>query len=321
MTVVFFDHEQRARHKRRNIVHTLALLATMLGLLSLCAWFLGGGTGVLWAFAMGAAVLLLTPKASPRLILRLYGAREVSPAAFPQGYDVLYTLAERAGLPAVPRLFYVPSSVPAAFSMGDRETAVVAVTDGLLRILDVREFAGVLAHEVSHIRNRDLWVMSLADVVSRLTGLMGVSGVLLLVLSLPLWLAEYGTVPWIPGLLLAAAPTIGNLLQLALSRAREFDADLDAAELTGDPAGLASALRKLERSQAGLLERLLFPGRGVPIPSLLRTHPATEERVRRLLSLYAPAEVPPFPAVGLVIPTQYRVVTAPPRRRLTGLWY
>jgi heat shock protein HtpX len=107
----------------------------------------------------------------------------------------------------------------------------------------------------------------------------------LVLVNLPLVLMGGHALPWPPLILLLVAPSISTLFQLALSRTREFDADLDGAELTGDPAGLASALQKLERYQGGLLESVMLPGRKIPDPSLLRTHPKTEERVRRLLSL------------------------------------
>ena len=142
-----------------------------------------------------------------------------------------------------------------AFTVGDREEAVIALTDGMLRRLDLRELAGVLAHEVSHIRNRDLWLMSLADLAGRLTRVMTLLGLGLVIVGLPLWLGGGAQPPVLLILLLLFAPQLTVLLQLALSRAREFDADLDAAGLTGDPDGLISALAKLERYQSGLWNR------------------------------------------------------------------
>ena len=158
----------------------------------------------------------------------------------------------------------------------------------MLRALTLREIAGVLAHEVSHIRNRDLWLMSVAYLAGRLTRLMSLFGVALVIVGLPLWLSGAGGVPLLLIPLLVFAPQITTLLQLALSRAREFDADLDAAGLTGDPEGLASALAKLERYQRSAWEQILFPGYRLPQPSVLRTHPPTEERVARLRACPAP---------------------------------
>ena len=118
------------------------------------------------------------------------------------------------------------------------------------------------------------------------------------------------------------APTVSNLLQLALSRAREYDADLDAAQLTGDPAGLASALDKLERYQGRFWEDLLLPGRRIPDPSLLRSHPPTEERVRRLLALRPAAPLPEaVRTLRLAMPPHFQVVRRRPRLHWTGLWH
>jgi heat shock protein HtpX len=141
----------------------------------------------------------------------------------------------------------------------------------------------VLAHEVAHIRNRDLWLLGLADSIQRLTRGLSTAGVILLVLSFPLLALGAATVPFDLVLLLVFAPIVSVLLALALSRTREFEADRTAAELTGDPLGLASALRQLERSQRGLWD-LFLPRPQSAGGRLWRTHPAAEERIRRLLA-------------------------------------
>ena len=198
-------------------------------------------------------------------------------------------LAGRAGLRRRPRLYYVPSRLLNAFAVGRPDDAVIALTDGLLRSMRLRELAGILAHETSHIRNNDLWLMGLADLVGRLTRLMTMLGLFLLILAVPLWIGGAASFPWLVIPLLVFAPQLTTLLQLALSRAREYEADLDAAGLTGDPAGLASALAKLERFQRGMWEQILIPGYRLPEPSLLRSHPPTEERIARLRELQAAA--------------------------------
>ena len=198
--------------------------------------------------------------------------------------------------------------------------AALAVTDGLLRALSLRELAGVLAHEISHIRNNDLVVMSLADVIAQLTRIMAMGGMLLLLITLPAWLAEYGGFPWRLILVLMLAPAFGSLLQLALSRAREYDADLDAAGLTGDPAGLAAALAKMERVQSGFVERIMLPGPRIPDPSLLRTHPPIEKRINRLLSLSSSGKAI-SPARPIDVPLDFPAVRPRPRRRVSGMWY
>lgn len=265
--------ERARRHKRRNRVQSALLLGGMAALLAACGWSLAGAGGVLWAFFAGGAGLLFAPRLSPEIALRLYGARPIHPAEMPELFVPLARIAARAGLPRPPRLHYVPSRMMNAFAVGRPEDAAIAVTDGLLRRLTLRELVGVLAHEVSHIRNDDLWIMGLADVIGRLTGAMSMAGMVLLLANLPLLLIGAVAVPWLLVALLVLAPALGGLLQLALSRTREFDADLDAAGLTGDPRGLASALAKLERYQGGLLETLFLPGRRIPDP-LAAAHPS-----------------------------------------------
>jgi heat shock protein HtpX len=146
-------------------------------------------------------------------------------------------------------------------------------------------------------------------------------GQLLLLLNLPvLMMGGYG-VPWLLVLLLILAPTAMSLLQLALSRAREHDADLDAAALTGDPRGLAAALAKLERLQGRYWEEILLPGRRIPEPSLLRTHPPIEARIARLLELEEKAEPPSLPARTFHDPAWATPIPQGPRWRWPGVWY
>lgn len=316
------DERQRRRHKLRNSVQTVLLLAGLTLLLAACGWLLAGPEGLMWVVISAALFLVLSPRISPRLVLSMYRAQPIPRHVIPELHDVLEAITRRTDLPRIPRLYYIPSSMLSAFAVGNRDDAVIGVTDGVLRLLTLRELAGVFAHEISHIRNRDLWVMGLADTISQVTRIMAITGTVLLIVTLPMWLAEYGTVPWLAILLLAVAPTIGSLLQLALSRAREFDADLDAAGLTGDPVGLASALEKMERYQGGFWEKILMPGRRLPDPSLLRTHPPTEERIRRLLSLRPDAPAVSFGSDGTIaVPGLFPPVDGRPRRRVTGLWY
>jgi heat shock protein HtpX len=317
------DEAERRRHKLRNLVHSILLLGGIVGLLALCGWLLFGPDGLV-GMALGAAIALaFSPTISPRMVLRLYRAREIAPHDLPEVLRILRLLAERAGLERAPRLYYVPSRMLNAFAVGSRDDAVIAVTDGMLRALDLRELTGVLAHEISHIRNRDLWLMGMADLAGRLTRLMTGFGLVLLIIGLPLWLSGAASMPWLLIPLLVFAPQITTLLQLALSRAREFDADLDAAGLTGDPGGLASALAKLERYQRGAWEQILMPGRRLPEPSVLRTHPPTSERIARLEALSgAPALRPlPRPGVARQIEPVWPRVQASPRGHLIGFWY
>ncbi|MFQ5955163.1 MAG: zinc metalloprotease HtpX [Kiloniellales bacterium] len=315
---------QRHRlQKLRNLAHSIILILGMAMLAAACAWTVWGAGGLIWAFAGVALALLISPSIPPGLVLSLYRARPLGRAEFPEGNALLRELAERADLPAVPRLYYVPSSLLNAFAVGNARSAAVAVTDGMLRRLSQPELAGVLAHEVSHIANNDLWIMSVADAMSRVTGLLSYFGLFLLAVNLPLIMVGAVTAPWLLVALLILAPTLMSLLQLALSRAREFDADLEAARLTGDPSGLASALAKLERYQGRFWEEIVFPGRRIPDPSPLRTHPPTDERIRRLIALEEAARPKPTPrpAEPIVVPIRLNVVHRPPRWRLPGLWY
>jgi heat shock protein HtpX len=322
MSYEALDRNARLKHKLRNFAHSALLLFGMVALLFGVSWLLLGLQMALWALVGWVIGLIWAPRISPRIVMRMYRARELRPAEFPAGYDLLEGLAARADLPRLPRLYYIPSSALNAFTLGSKRDAVLSVTDGLLRTLTLRELAGVLAHEISHISNNDLWVMSLADSISRLANIFSFAGMFLLFFSIPMMLFEGSIAPLVVSVVLIVTPTFASLLQLALSRAREFDADLEAASLTGDPIGLASALKKLEQYQVGLWERIFLPGRRIPDPSLFRSHPMTAERVERLLSLYPEERRASFgSSEGPVLASDFEPVTRRPRWRYNGLWY
>lgn len=284
------DEASRRRHKRRNLLQSLLLLLAMAGLLAVCALLLFGPAASLWAALGWLLGMAVAPRIEPGAALALYGARPLPRQAFPAGYAIMERLSAQAGLQQMPPLYHLPSPQLNAFTVGRRGEAAIAVTDGLLRQLNAREFAAVMAHEIGHLINNDLWVMNLADSLSRLTRVLGFLGLLLLFVGLPLVLTGDAEPGWLMGAgLLALAPTLAALLQLALSRTREFDADLEAVALTGDPAGLASALTKLERRQRGLWALVTGQGQAA-IPSLLRSHPGTAERIKRLRSLQGDRE-------------------------------
>lgn len=313
------------QHAWRNRMQSLVLLATMGAFLALLGWLLWGADGILVLLLVGVLGVLFNPAVSPRLVMRLYGARLIAPHKVPALRSIMERLTMRAKLPHVPDLYYVPSRMLNAFAVGTREHAAIAVTDGLLRQLELREVAGVLAHELSHIRNNDLWVMGLADMFSRGTSMLSLVGQLLLLLNLPLILFSDVVINWFAILLLIFAPTLSALAQLALSRTREYSADLNAARLTGDPDGLARALAKIERMQGGWLERVFMPGRRIPEPSLLRTHPQTKERIARLMALKpqlptVDQELLAGPALRLTS-TFGRPVVRPPGWHISGLWH
>jgi len=281
------DSRQLTSHRLGNVLQSVLLLGAMALLLGVLGWEVAGPFGLLASVWLGVLALVLSPKVSPRLILGMYKGREIRPREAPALHGVVAELAERCALPAAPRLYYVPSPLLNAFAVGSKADAAIAVTDGLLRELTLRELAAVIAHELSHLRHNDLWIMGLADSVSRITHTMANVGMLLLLLNLPLVAMGQEPVSWLAVAALVFAPAATALLQLALSRTREFHADAEAVALTGDPEGLAAALQKLEAASAhpGVIGRVLTPGRGLPDPSLLRTHPATEQRIERLRSL------------------------------------
>ncbi len=309
------------RHKLLNLLQSVVLLTAMAALLSLLGWIVAGSAGVAWALGAGIALVLFYPALSPTLVLQLYHGRELTPPQAPRIFQILKTLARRAELPSIPRLYLIPSSVINAFAVGTRASSAIAVSEGMFRALSERELCGILAHEISHIRHNDTWVMGLADLFSRLTAIFSMIGQLMLLLYVPVALFSGFRIDWLAMLVLIFAPTLSVLMQLALSRAREFDADLGAAELSGDPSALASALAKIERYQGRVLEQIFFPGRRIPDPSLLRTHPATEERIRRLKQLQPEPVLPELRFDQRLLLDLLRRERHRPRWRIPGTWY
>ncbi|GAB4180697.1 MAG: hypothetical protein Tsb0017_09540 [Geothermobacteraceae bacterium] len=278
----------------RNRVHSLLLLAATLAVPALAGWLLWGLSGLL-LLGFGVALLLSWgANADPARVLRLFGGRPLTPARAPGLHGLVQELADRAGLPRVPRLYLVSLPMVNAFAVGHADNAALAVTPSLLDTLDRRELAGVLAHEIAHVRNGDLRLLTLAGLAEQIASLLAGLTSFSVLLSLPWILAGQVRIQWLPLMLLLAAPHLATLLARALSRVREFDADLVAVALTGDPEGLARALARLEWRERSFWRRLFGPS-PLKIPYLLRTHPDTDERIRRL------AEVSrrPAPVFGL----------------------
>jgi heat shock protein HtpX len=269
------------RHRVLNRLHTWLLIGGSLLLLAVSAWIYAGPVGIGYAVVFGAVSLFAMRRVSPPMVLRMYKAQPVTRAQFPLGVEMIEELSRRAELPSVPKLHVVPSNLMNAFAVGRQSDSAIAVTDALVRNLTARELAGVLAHEISHIAHEDIKVMALADVVSRFTSFLSTMGMFTAVFNL----GGFFQIPWSAVLLLLVAPTVGSVLQLALSRTREFDADLGAAMLTGDPDGLSSALVKLERGNKRGWEGMILPGGRIPDPSILRSHPRTEDRIAKLNAL------------------------------------
>lgn len=300
------------------------IILAMFGILALTGYVMWGGMGVIFAAAISLFLIYSVSRASPKVILKMYKAKQLGPRDLPELQTLFDHLVDRADLEHAPTLYYVPSKMLNAFATGRDEQAVVAVTHGLLDKMNNREIAGVLAHELSHIKHKDVWVMGLADVFSRLTNSMGQIGQIMLLIALgAVFFGVVSPVPWVGVAILLLAPVGSTLLQLALSRTREYEADRGAVRITGDPEGLASALQKVEKAKKSWLQAVM-PGRKVPEPAMLRTHPPTDERIERLMAMAGVEQMPeptPIPEPLVNPPIGYEVQRRPRWHVLSGLWY
>ena len=309
-------------YQLQNYLQSFFLLFAMLALLAFIGALVAGKEGALWATAMVLILVMIGPRLSPFFILRLYQAKLVHPSHAPHLYSIVNELAHRAEIDYSPTIFYIPSQVINAFTIGMKKDTCIVISDAMLRTLNEREITGVLAHEVSHIRNHDLFVMMIADVLSRLTSILALLGYLLILVYLPALLIYEQSIPWLLLLILIFAPNLSAFLQLALSRTREYNADLVAAELTADPLGLASALKKIDYYQHGWFERIFWPARRVPEPSMLRTHPTMKNRIKRLIDI-----AQDYAQTGQYFSSHYSnhwlkpTSLKKPGKRISGLWY
>jgi heat shock protein HtpX len=326
----FLNVSALGRQTLPNLWHSALLLLGFVALVAVPTALMWGAMGALAAGVLIAIVCPLAVRMPPEAVMRLYQATPV-PRDESQLSSLVDVLAYRAELPARPELYVIPSLTLNAFAAGSREHSAIAVTEGLLRRLSLSETAGVLAHEMAHIRNNDLLVLGLADVITRILQLMSYVALGLALFNVLALVRGDDTISWWAVLLLYLAPALSSLLQLGLSRAREFKADADAAALTGDPGSLATALRRLETYTGHFWEDLMFPvpARRVPHPSVLRSHPETEERIRRLLDLAAagfPEAAPAHQPLVIVEQPMFSLVgygpgDMRPRYRWPGLWF
>ncbi len=313
-----------------NLWQSALLITGFVSLIAIPTVLLWGAMGALAALLLIAVVCPLAARIPPEALMRLYQATRV-PRDDSQLSSLVDVLAYRAELPSRPELYVVPSLTLNAFAAGSRNHSAIAVTEGLLRRLSLPETAGVLAHEMAHIRNNDLLVMGLADVMTRVLQFLSYAALGLALFNVFAIVRDEETISWWAVLLLYLAPALSSLLQLGLSRAREFKADADAAALTGDAASLGSALRHLETHTGHFWEDLMFPvpARRVPNPSLLRSHPDTEDRVHRLMALASAApqaEAPGHTPLVIVEQPMFSLVgygpgDMRPRYRWPGLWF
>lgn len=269
----------------KNVASTLQsflYLLLMIFLLGLIGYTLLGVGGALLAGAGVVALLALSPRVSASWVLRGSGARRLGSYEAPELTAIVTRLARAAGLPRVPELFYLVSPQLNALSMGEREASTILVTSALLQRLSLREVEGVLAHEIGHVRDNDVRLMSLGRTIHTVTLFLSRLGVIMLFLLFPLFAFGLRGYSVLGALLMMAAPLLSAALYGTLSRSREFRADRAAVELTGDPQGLASALLKLAETPRTFWDLFRPPARRTSTPTVFDSHPAVEERVRRL---------------------------------------
>lgn len=280
---------------------TVFLLGVLTGLFLLAGKILGGTTGMIIAFVLAMIMNFVSYWYSDKMALAMYGAKEIPYEEAPWLHDMVEDLAKRAGIPK-PKVYLAPIDIPNAFATGrSPEHAAVAVTSGILQILDPEELRGVLAHEIAHIKNRDILISSIAATIG---------GAISMLMDITFWSAIFGggndeeeggggIGEMIGGILtVILAPLIAMLIQMAISRAREYAADETGAKICGCPLSLARALEKLEMAAnelAPVASKEINPGtahmmivnplKADFIAKLFSTHPPTEERIRRLREL------------------------------------
>lgn len=276
-----------------NDMKSAGLSVGMAALTGFIAYIIAGKVLAVTALVFILMVYMFTPSIAPGIVLKFYRGRRLNYSYAPELHRIVRYLSSRAGLESLPELYYIPSKKNAAFATGNSKKSAVAMTAGMLNTLTPGEIAGVLGHELSHIRNNDMRVMWFALTMNRVTGFLSLAGQLLLFVNLPLILFSDVSIGWLPIAVLVFAPTLSYLVQLTISRVREFNADLGSAELTGSPEPLISALTKIEYGQQDLLDYLFFRKRNKGESSLLSTHPPTEERIRRLKGVRAKKNVQP----------------------------
>jgi heat shock protein HtpX len=278
-------------HQLKNIIHTSVLFFGMGIILSLLGFILAGVEGILWSVVLGVLILVISPNLPPSFIFFIMGGRLLSVDDAPVLYQITQKLAARADLTTVPALYYLPGHMMNALSVGTPEISAIGMSDVLLKTLTVRELMGVIAHEISHIQHNDVRVMRYADIINQITNTLSLTGFVLIFLNLPLFFLGLASISWLALAILIVAPNIITFLELSLSRLREFDADHQAALLTGDPEGLATALGKLEAFESSIFDILLRRNHRKSAPLIFRSHPDTQERIDRLLRLKKPPEM------------------------------
>ncbi|MCB1914381.1 MAG: zinc metalloprotease HtpX [Rhodocyclaceae bacterium] len=274
-----------------NWIKTSILMAGIVALFGALGGMIGGQQGMLIALVFAGAMNVWAYWFSDKMVLKMYRAREVDASSSPYLYNMVRELAQRAGLP-MPKVYVIDEAQPNAFATGrNPEHAAVAATTGIMQMLSERELRGVMAHELAHVKNRDILISTISATVAG-----AISS-----------LAQFGMFfggndedrpnPIVSIILMILAPLAGMLIQMAISRTREFGADRGGAEISGDPNALADALAKIDAYARGIpmntAERhpetaqmmIMNPLSGGGLKGLFSTHPATEERIARLRAM------------------------------------
>jgi heat shock protein HtpX len=276
-----------------NLLKTAVLMAAITALFMAIGAFVGGRQGMMLALLVALGLNFFSYWFSDKLVLKMYNAREVDATSAPQFYAMVRELAQKADLP-MPRVYVIDEAAPNAFATGrNPQHAAVAATTGIMRVLTDRELRGVMAHELAHVAHRDILLSTISATMA---------GAISMLANFAMFFggrdSEGRPANPIAGLAVALlAPLAASLIQMAISRAREFEADRAGAELSGDPRALASALQKIhayargtpmlaaERNPATAQMMIMNPLSGGGLSGLFSTHPSTEERVARLVAM------------------------------------
>ena len=276
-----------------NLMKTAILMAAITALFMALGSLLGGQQGMLIALVVALGMNFYSYWFSDKLVLKMYNAQQVDETSAPQFYAMVRELAQRAQLP-MPKVYLIEEDAPNAFATGrNPENAAVAATTGLLRVLSAAELRGVMAHELAHVRHRDILISTVSATMA---------GAISMLANFAMFFGGRNsegrsTNPIVGILVMLLAPLAASVIQMAISRSREFEADRGGAEISGDPRALASALQKIQQYARGVpleaAERhpetaqmmIMNPLSAGGLRGLFSTHPATEERVAKLLEM------------------------------------
>ena len=281
-----------------NLMKTAVLMAAITALFMVIGSVMGGRQGMMLALVIAVGLNFFSYWFSDKLVLKMYNAQEVDESSAPQFYRMVRDLAQHADLP-MPKVYLINEDAPNAFATGrNPEHAAVAATTGILRVLSERELRGVMAHELAHVRHRDILISTVSATMA---------GAISMLANFAMFFGGRNsegrsTNPIVGILVMILAPIAASLIQMAISRAREFEADRGGAEISGDPRALASALQKIhgyaqnialpaaERHPETAQMMIMNPLSAGGLRGLFSTHPSTDERVARLLAM-APGHV------------------------------